>query len=230
MYDILKMSFKSFNKDIKMFNFKGMFLILAVIFTAGCASLSTYQVAQTLAPGESTVGFSASQMAINVDLGVDSAGFSEAEKYTVPEVSYRVGIEDNVDVGLKVYPIAGVVDIKYQFLNKPKFDVAVDFGVGYTSFNNSFGGPARKITLVDLYPTLLLSYNIAPNISVTAAPKVIVRTVSGGAASTGTVMIRGGTLTFAFGAQAKGFRVMPEVGFYTLEGLTFTNLGVGLSW
>jgi len=171
-------------------NGKAILIPLLTILASGCASLSTYQTAKTLEPGKKTIGFALSLSAINVDLGEEAAGFDETITYPVPEIFFRVGIKENLDVGVKFYPFAGLVDIKYQFINQPTFDLAFDLGVSYTKLS----GIDSEIKLIDFYPTALLTYNVTPSGNATLAPKIIIRRVSGGNEAPEIFTMPGGTL------------------------------------
>ena len=184
--------------------------MLFAVFTvlSGCASFSSYQTAQSLGEGKS-------QFAIGLtvtDQSVDGpeADYEEAAYFT-PELIFRTGVTDGFDVGAKLYvayPIVGVViNGKYQFLDGPGLDMAVDFGVGYSGveLNNN------DITYVDFYPALLMTYNFSDTFSATLAPKVVIRRAKVAGAGTDTESFPGATLTLSLGKKVK---VMPEVGYY----------------
>ncbi len=213
-----------------MFNCRAALTLLITILASGCANLSTYQTAKTLDPGEKTIGVALSQAAINVGTDENTSGFDETVTYVVPEIFFRVGIKKNLDVGVKLYPFAGLIDVKYQFVKKSIFNAAFDLGVSYTKLTDSFGGNSNELKFIDFYPTLLLTYHITPSINATLAPKVIVRHVSEDSVKSEITTIPGATLTLTFGGPTKGFSVMPEIGFYTVDGVNFTNIGIGLSW
>ena len=62
--------------------------------------------------------------------------------YMVPvlEGNYRRGITDTVEVGAKVWPIGVLVDMKLQYVTRPRFVASVVPGLAYSAI-----GPLQKI-------------------------------------------------------------------------------------
>jgi hypothetical protein len=86
--------------------FSGILFIGMLSFISGCMSFSTLQTAETLPPGQLQIGAGAIVAKGGTDWGA------------IPEVSGRVGVVNDLDVGLK-YSLLDVImlDGKYRFLN-----------------------------------------------------------------------------------------------------------------
>jgi hypothetical protein len=98
-------------------------VILTLLF--GCSTLSTLDGATTLDPGEIQVAAAAS-----VQAGTNS--ISSATLIPVPQgdLSFRVGLRPNTDLGVRLY-VGGVQsDLRYRFLQTDAWDFAVAPGIG----------------------------------------------------------------------------------------------------
>jgi len=112
----------------------GLFAMTAAILVmSGCASFSNYQTAQYLGAGNSQFGIGLTATNQSVD---GPEVYYENVVYFTPEFMFRTGITETFDAGAKLYlsfPFVGaVINGKYQFLDGPSLDMALDIGVGYT--------------------------------------------------------------------------------------------------
>ena len=195
-----------------------LFFTLLSILYLNCVSMSTYQTAQVLEKKQSQFGAAAYTMS-NYKLEIfdeDDELQSETVTGGTIEAFYRAPVCKNLDVGIKAYLVGTVIDGKYQFVNHDNFDMAVDLGIGYQQMSIS----DDDYTIFDIYPTLLLTFNLSTDVDVTLAPKIISRYVSG---PTATSTFMGGTIMLRFGP------VMPEFGYYVIDGQKITTFGVGIA-
>jgi len=85
-----------------------MYIGSLVLFTAGCPSAAVYRNARILDPGQSRVGVSVkpsiNSMSAPSEGGVSSEPLNYALPGVVPEMSYHVGVAENVEVGGRVAP------------------------------------------------------------------------------------------------------------------------------
>ena len=132
------------------------------------------------------------------------------------EAFYRTSISSNFDFGMKAYFVGVVIDGKYQFHDGERFDMAADLGIGY----NKFSSGDSDVTILDFYPTLLMTFDLSKNVDLTCAPKIIARFVSG---PTETSTLLGGTMMLTFGP------FMPEIGYYVSEDDNIATFGVGMN-
>ena len=110
------------------------FLIACSTFVnTGCMSYSTLQTADTLEPGEVRAGVGS--------VVVDGEAF-------FPEAGARIGVVNNLDVGLKYsLPSLIVLDAKYQFL---KTGIDASFDVGWSYYSDD------EISMNGFYPMVII--------------------------------------------------------------------------
>ena len=77
----------------------------------------------------------------------------------------------------------------------------------------------NDVTILDLYPTLLMTFNLSEKVDLTFAPKIIARFISGPSDNSTLV---GGTMMLKFGP------IMPEFGYYVGDGDNVSTFGVGI--
>jgi len=116
--------------------------ILAILLLSSCYSLTTFQSAKVLDPGQAAFGGGAA---------IATGGVFETTAFG------RIGLSQHSDVGFKVFGLPGFGfclfgDMKYQFLKTVR-NAAVDFGASYMDGASSFG--ADEWNSVGLYPTVL---------------------------------------------------------------------------
>ena len=191
-----------------------LFFLVAILPSAGCVSLSTFQTARVL-PDTGTqlgVAVSAASSYVHEDLLTED----ESVAGGALEAYYRTAIADHFDVGIKAYLLGTIIDGKYQFHDTERLDMAVDLGVGYSRFTVG----ENDVTILDLYPTLLMTFNLSEKVDLTFAPKIIARFISG---PNDNLTLVGGTMMLKFGP------IMPEFGYYVGDGDNVSTFGVGLS-
>jgi hypothetical protein len=196
----------------------GFLALVVFVLVAGCASLSTYQKAQVLKEDESQFGIALTSTDAHLVNNEEEDPFFESVTYIVPEVYYRTSLGNKVDFGAKLFPLSAVIDGKYQFVEGEGFDMAADLGISYSKY--SFDD--KETTIFDIYPTILMTFNLSKKVDLTLAPKVITRFLSSDE-SRETVTMPGATLSLAIGP------VMPEIGYYTSETVNFFTFGVAIN-
>lgn len=179
-------------------------------FIAHCASVSTLQTARVLDEGDAyhSVG-----MAF-----YSSDDFLGGEKISLPllEYSYRRGVWKDIDVGFKLALIGSAsVDAKYRLIDGEQWALSTGIGLGYLSFESSFGDVKQQSTLVDIILPLYLSYDVSKMATVYSAAKLMYRSISG---SQGIVSGDGSIL-----ASTLGFKWGDRAGVF-IEGSLLTGL------
>lgn len=123
------------------FNHLAVVLILAVsALSAGCWSSARYQTANTLDPGQTSFG--AGFQAINLrnicaEVEVDGTTKKECAgdgdlalsdvwiPNLMPDLFFRFGLAEDLDLGIKLFFIGGEVDVKYRFVDTGKIKLAI---------------------------------------------------------------------------------------------------------
>ena len=195
-----------------------LILLVLVILCGGCASLSTYQKAQVLEENATQFGFALTSTDLSLIDEDEDDPFFESFNLILPELFYRVSVNSKMDFGAKVFPLSVVLDGKYQFIDGEKFDMAADLGIGY----NKFAIDDKDTGILDIYPTVLMTFNLSEKVGVTLAPKLITRFLSSGG-SKETITIPGGTMALSLGP------LMPEIGYYTSKNANYFTFGVALN-
>ncbi len=185
------------------------FLLAVVSLSAiGCASVSTLQTARVLDEGDS---FHSLGLAF-----YSSDDFLGGDEISIPllEYTYRRGVWDKIDLGLKLALLgSAVVDAKYNLINGENWALATGLGLGYLSFESTVSGTNQKSTILDVFVPVYLSYDFSKTTSVYSAAKYMLRTVSGsGVAGDGSML--SSTLGVKLGDQSGVF----------LEGSLITGL------
>ena len=164
-------------------------VIIASLGLGACASMTSTQTARTLAPGKTEQSVGVGQYNTNYK-GTDG----EEVKASGPffEYSYRRGLTEAIDFGAKLTIIGTVtLDGKYSLVEADKFAMSIGAGAGYVSISSGSGDNEAETTIIDLFVPLILSYDFAPNFSLYAAPRYLIRTFTG--ASEGSVGYVGGS-------------------------------------
>src|SRR5215468_10615884 len=81
---------------------------LLLILWTGCTPLSTLQTARVIPQGSSRIG-------LGGGLGYNLSSASAGATVAMVDLSYRYGIADRMDVGIRVRPISAVADAKFMF-------------------------------------------------------------------------------------------------------------------
>jgi hypothetical protein len=191
--------------------------LMAILSGAGCISLSTFQTARAVEQGETEFGVAAYSISdYTLRTWDDDGDITESIIGGTMEASYRTGLGSNFDFGIKGYFIGAVIDGKYQFYDDERFDAAIDFGLGYQQLKDG----DTEVTIVDLYPALLMTLGVSRHVDLTFTPKIIARFVSG---PTEASTLVGGTIMLRVGP------IMPEMGYYMLDGDHIKTFGVGIA-
>lgn len=152
---------------------KILFFIITPFLLCQCASVSTLQTARVLEKGDSVHSIGLAMYNSDDFLGGDDISSP------ILEYSYRRGMWDKIDIGLKLAVIGtAVVDLKYNLLNGEKFALATGLGLGYLSFESEVGTVKQSSTVIDLILPLYASYDVAEMTTLYAAAKYFYRSVS----------------------------------------------------
>jgi hypothetical protein len=175
------------------------YIILAVLFyiSMGCVSMSSIQTARTL-PAE-TSQQSVGGGVYNSEMTIGDNTVTTNLPYI--EYSYRRGLTENWDAGLKLTFIgAYAADTKYQIFANDQWAFSAGAGLGYMSYKISSGGSDEEVKFIDIMLPFYLSYDISKSWAVYLSPKYISRQQSG--ASSGSDGITGLTIGTKIGEKS----------------------------
>lgn len=208
---------------------KNFALITALTATLGlgaCANMSALQTAETLpeGKGEFAVGFGYVNHKAIVSGDTDS---NASAPYM--EFQYRRGVMKNLDAGVKATLIGtGGADVKYQFIDGEKFDMAVGTSLAYMSISS--GGASSdagsdstvtveesKSTVIDWTIPLYMSTPVSETVTLYGSPKYMLRKATGGDA----LNILGATAGVKWGKESG---VMVETSYGKALGNPFQSI------
>ncbi|MBA7510422.1 hypothetical protein ES705_02406 [subsurface metagenome] len=154
-------------------------VIVGVLVICGCASISTFQSARTLKPGETQkgVGVTAGNPLIS-----PSWGAGKSLVYPWPEFWLRKGLSENLDWGIKTWGLllGGMVDLKYQFLSdESPWQVAGSLGFGVSHRLLELNLEGESYTFFDLHVPLFISRDFGEYSTFYISPKYIHKVVIG---------------------------------------------------
>ena len=99
--------------------------LAALLPMVGCTTLSTLDGARTLSPTQHSWAFG---------LGVQSQGspISNASGWPLPTgaIALRVGLEEDLDMGVRLYPVGFLVDVRMRFLHRGPWHAALSPALG----------------------------------------------------------------------------------------------------
>ena len=129
-------------------------LLIAAVSFSGCA-LGTLQTATTVPEGKVSMFLAATALAV-----------SDIETSTpIPEMGFRMGLSDNIDVGVRLFGLGFMGDIKIALIQNRRegLSLAVTAGVGYSEI-----GDDASFVAVDLggIVSIKLGKIITPYLSV----------------------------------------------------------------
>jgi hypothetical protein len=130
-------------------------------------SYGTYDRPVVHGQGSYSLGFSINNYAFYVDEGENDSISYDTRRF---DIFAQIGILRKAELEFKFsYPTCGVISAKY-LLAKGLAGIAMKMGFGYMK-----GTREGFITdyVLDFYPTVLISYNIAEHIILYGAPKII---------------------------------------------------------
>ncbi len=211
--------------------------LLPLLFLGGCSTVSSFQTARTLAPGEVSLGLAVTDMTSEGKGVVEGVPVRwELESAPTAELLLRYGFFPRFDAGLKVYlPITGVawtVDGKYQYYDGEEVDAAVVLGFGSSRANFMFDvttadGTEEVTDFMDYFAALPFTFRISDSATVTLAPRYLDRAFSSVLSEEREKMV-GGSLTFSLGRR---FQIRPELAWFTGdEDTEISFFGVGVVW
>lgn len=208
-----------------------LLLLLAALSAPGCMASGIYRTAHTLPKGEGD--FSMSFSAVRISTAGTTVTDEDGTKHTgkgetvtipnlIPELSYHIGVADNLELGGRVALAAGLIelDCKYRFVGAPgePLHLAVQPALGYRSL---FIIEGLNATL-----PLILTYDLSDMVSLNIAPFVSYLDLSTtdddfGADLNGTFLTTGASVGISL--QGETFHIMPAVEFSR----TATNFDAG---
>jgi len=209
-------------------------VIVGVLAMGGCASISTFQTARTLKPGETQKGFAitAGNPRISESWGAGGVQEFQVEGSPIlpwPEFWFRKGLSENLDWGIKTWgPFFGAIaDLKYRFLSdKSPWQVAGSLGLG---FSNRLETLEESFAFFDFHLPFFISRDFGKHSSFYISPKYIHRVVIGAYPSCNAF---GGGLGVSFHLSKKLSMMVEYDCVYekgTVEGFTH-NWGVGFAF
>jgi hypothetical protein len=164
-----------------------LLLIGALAGSGGCLMAGNYHTAKTLEKGESQVGLTFSGTQYSKTVTDSSTGQSHLEGVflpnILPEITYHIGMADNLEVGGRVSlgALGMEGDFKYRFFRNDKLHLAIAPAIGGQAFI------VVKAAYVRI--PLIMTYELADNIDFNAA-------VYGATAHYSPVLDDGGTSDF----------------------------------
>ncbi len=189
---------------------KRILALLPLTAFVGCASLSSYQEARVTEKGKAELFFGAT--GYQDDLEKVDVSFTSANSGTIDttdglssfmfEVGGRVGVWDNLDLGIKYsFPGSVALDAKYQLLGRDSgsaFQLSAGLKGGYASLEgkDDEGEEVDGIPVIDLMLPVYATYEATSWMSITAAPQFTFRISDnelwypGGAIAGGNVSLR----------------------------------------
>lgn len=123
---------------------------------AGCLPVGNYHSARTLNDGESSWG-----LTFSTTTYTDEDGDSLTIPGVIPEVTYHVGVADDVEVGGRVAPgfLYGEFDVKWRFVQSGPLHVALAPALGQM---------AAGITLTTFRFPVVMTYELNERIAINA--------------------------------------------------------------
>ena len=138
-------------------------LLLGIIIAfGGCYSLTTYENADTIRPGKIAGGVGFSIYQVSSKTGADTVANDFLNDWKIMELFFRYGINDNMDLGFKLYSTNLSLDYKWRFLDLGLFKAAINFGGVYSSLFKIDGWGAFGNFIFDIRPTDAISIYFGP--------------------------------------------------------------------
>ncbi len=136
-----------------------VYLVLAAALSSGCITSGNYHSAKVLEPGESSFGVTASVFSV----GTPDGG-RIALPNLIPEITYHVGVADNLEIGGRVAlgSLALGLDAKYRFYQSDSLHLAVAPGLDYQA--------AFVVQGITAKLPVVATFDLSPNFGVNIAP------------------------------------------------------------
>lgn len=144
-------------------------LLPAALLSTGCLTTGMYRTARVLPEGEGdfTLGFNVVRASVDAPAGTSDGSETFTYPNVVPEISYHLGMAQDVEVGGRLALGAGMIelDTKYRFLHAPTTHLAVQPAVGYRAlgFVEGFHASLPLIVTRDLAPRIALNAAVFGN-------------------------------------------------------------------
>jgi len=159
---------------------KAPFVLLPLFALCGCASLSSYQDARVLNQGEGRLGVAVTPYKDDLK-PVIFQGSDTGHSYTLFELTGRMGVWDNLDVGVK-YTFLGAAsaDAKYQILGRDSnsiFQLSAGLKGGYASLESQSdsGKTTSDVPVIDLIVPVYVGWTPKSWVGLTLAPEFCYR-------------------------------------------------------
>jgi len=168
--------------------------------------MSSLQTAETLEKGRKQTTIGGGYYASDDTSTVTNERIETKTPYL--ELSYREGLAENFDAGVKLTIIGSVsADAKYRLIDGKGFDLSVGGGAGYFSMSSGSGEAEVQSTSVDLILPVYASYRLHESFAVYATPRYVYRILnrSGAESSSTNQSLVGG---------AGGFKIGKDWGVY----------------
>ncbi len=211
---------------------------IAAFLSAGCVTGGALRSAKTLEPGvgELGLGWTATHYSLGDSKVTDPSGAQTVTKNEgsltlpnlIPEVSYHLGIAENVELGgrVSIGALTGEIDGKFRFLRTGGLHLAVAPGIAFT--------PLGFTSILQLTAPVIATYEVTPSFAVTACGKIGYWYLTDASASTdsslagylaGSGLFYGGAVGLDFHGSTFAFR--PFVDFTRIGMSSSTNQGSG---
>ena len=143
-------------------------IVLTASVLGGCIPVANYHSARTLGDGESAWGTTFSSTTYT-----DKDGDQLTIPGIIPEVTYHIGLTDDVEVGGRVAPgfLYGELDLKYRFVHT---------GDGlHLAVAPALGQFALGVTITTVRLPVLLTYELHPKVALNAGLNATIWTLNG---------------------------------------------------
>ena len=123
-----------------------------LLFTTGCPSFSTLRTAEPVEQGETEMGIStgylgmAAQVAAVDEDGEEVDGGTAAIEVPTFEILGRHGLTEDLDAGIKVYPVGAAFEANYAFINDDSFSLSVNPYLGFTRIGGAAENGSASVT------------------------------------------------------------------------------------
>jgi hypothetical protein len=145
-------------------------LLLAVVLAlqTACSTLATMEGAKPLAKGQAQVG-----MGLSLQVGGNPISYAGVPLPQL-ELAGRVGVAEDVDVGLRLYLLGAAFDTRYRFWHRDRLHLAVAPGLsGF--WIPAVGGTASGQGSAELRVPVTAEVDVAKWLSVSGAPRLLLR-------------------------------------------------------
>lgn len=143
-------------------------LAMAIAASTACTTLSTMEGAKTLAKGQAQA-----TMGVSLQYGGSPLSYAGIPVSQL-ELAARVGVAEDVDVGMRLYLLGTAFDARYRFWHSDRVHLAVAPGIaGF--WLPAVGGTASGQGSAELRVPLVAEVDVVPWLSIAGAPRLIVR-------------------------------------------------------